>query len=136
MALIREYSNFAGLYRWNQQDVYCSRHSADQIYVSAVLVGGGGAGPYGSVDNVKYTGGGGGGLAHFANLGSLREILLVVVGRGGQGPQSYSDTGFNGTAPDGNDTTLTYGTFVATAEGGQVVASTHQAPPPEGSKFS
>ena len=93
--------------------------TADQIYVSAVLVGGGGAGPYGSVDNVKYSGGGGGGLAHFANLEvSAGDTITYVVGRGGQGPNSYADTGFDGTAPDGEDTTLTYGTFVATAEGG------------------
>ena len=108
---------------------------ADQIYVSAVLVGGGGAGPYGSVDNVKYTGGGGGGLAHFANLEvSAGDTISYVVGRGGQGPQSYSDTGFNGTAPDGNDTTLTYGTFVATAEGGSGGRLNSSGAAPGGSK--
>jgi len=85
-----------------------------------VLVGGGGAGPYGSVDNVSYYGGGGGGLAHFSNLPvSAGDTITYVVGRGGQGPLAYGDTGFDGTANDGGDTTLTYGSFVATAEGGQ-----------------
>jgi len=92
----------------------------DQLYVSAVLVGGGGAGPYGSVDNVSYYGGAGGGLAHFSNLPvSAGDTITYVVGRGGQGPLAYGDTGYNGTANDGGDTTLTYGSFVATAEGGQ-----------------
>lgn len=83
-------------------------------YISALAIGGGGAGDNGNSGNGGGGGGAGGACAYANNVPvTPGETMTIVVGAGGA-----ADEVFSSKAQDGENSTVTYGTFVMTGSGG------------------
>ena len=83
--------------------------------ISIMAIGGGGAGDNGNAGDGGGGGGSGGACAYANNITvTSGDTLTIVVGAGG-----VVDTTFNARTDSGDTSSITYGSFVMTAPGGQ-----------------